>query len=425
MYPYVDDAVLYDTDLGPRVFLAQDNRKLKINKNVKEILSICDGVHEEKEVINAIKDGMGVSPEEAQESYRKTSSIFSDRGILKFRKTPRVYPVKTRPNILDPPFEMAYAELTYRCNLACKHCYNAAGGTHELSTEEWIKIIDEIYRCGCLRLFITGGEPLLYDGFFDIVLHARRKPLAVGVLTNGTLLDETMVGRMKDMGVNGLHFSVDGPNNYIHDEFRGVEKSFEKTLNAIRITLNSGLRASVTLCIHRNNLREGQNLVNLMETMGVTEYTFTPVIKSFREEECAITPEEYKEFIDGLPKKEKTVYAPQYVRNCGIGFKECVIHPDGTVGLCPPFGVEGPVFGDLKKDSFDIIWESPILKRLRSIDAFRDEKCGTCPHVRYCLGGCMAQMYYINGVITCGNPYRCSYYSMLSHVDVIELKETL
>jgi radical SAM protein with 4Fe4S-binding SPASM domain len=424
VYPYVDDAVLYDTDLGPRIFLAQDSKKLKINKNVKEILSFCDGVHEESEVISAIVEAMCVSRKEAEESYKKTSKIFSDGGVLKYRETPCLHPVKTRQKILDPPFEMAYAELTYRCNLECKHCYNAAGDTYELSTKEWMKIIDEIYRCGCLRFFITGGEPLLHDGFFDIVEYARRKPLAVGVLTNGTLLDEYTVKKMKELGVSGLHFSVDGPDSYIHDEFRGVEKSLEKTLNAIRIALNSHLRVGVTLCVHRKNLREGENLVNLMETMGVTEYTFTPVIKSFREEESAITPEEYKEFVEGLPKKEKTVYAPQYARNCGIGYKECVIHPDGTVGLCPPFGVKGPVLGDLKKDSFDTIWESPILKRLRSIDAFKDEKCGMCPHVRYCLGGCMAQTYYVTGVITCGSPYRCSYYSTFSHVDVIELKET-
>jgi radical SAM protein with 4Fe4S-binding SPASM domain len=188
--------------------------------------------------------------------------------------------------------------------------------------------------------------------------------------------------------------------------------------------LNAGLRVGVTLCVHRKNLKAG-NLVKLMETLGVTEYNFTPVIKSFRDKESAITPEEYKKFVEGLPEKENPVYAPQYVKNCGIGYKECVIHPDGTVGVCPPFGAKGPILGDLKKDPFDTVWESPILKRLRSINAFKDEKCGKCPHVRYCLGGCMAHMYYATGVITCGSPYRCAYYSTVSHVNVIELNETL
>ena len=422
MYPFVDDAVLYNTDAGPRIFCAQNSKKLKINKNVEKILSFCDGVHEESEVIAAIRDVMGVSRKEAEESYKKMRDLFLERGVLKLRETPLFNPVAYRQTILDPPFEMAYAELTYRCNLECKHCYNAAGDKNELSTEEWLKIIDEVYRCGCLRLLVTGGEPLLHEGFFDIVQYARGKPLTVGVLTNGTLLDGYTINRMKDLGVNGLHFSVDGPDRYIHDEFRGA-KSFEKTVDAICLALNAGLRVGVTVCVHRKNLGAGKKLVKLMETLGVPEYTFTPVIKSFRRE-SAITPEEYKEFVEGLPKKEGPVYAPQYVKNCGIGYKECVIHPDGTVGLCPPFGAEGPVLGDLKKDSFDTVWGSPILEKLRSINAFKDEKCGTCSHVRYCLGGCMAHMYYVTGVITCGSPYRCAYYSTFSHVDVIELKET-
>lgn len=428
MYPYVKDAVLYKIPLGYRIFLARRNKKVKINKNVEKILSFCDGVHEEEEVIACISKNMGVSREEAEDSYRKTSRIFLDRGVLKYSKTPRVYPVLYRSQILDPPFEMAYMELTHRCNLKCKHCYNAAGNAEELPTKEWLKIIDELHRCGCLRVYLTGGEPFLHKGFFDMLEYARSKSLAVGVLSNGTSLDEYTVKKLKKAGIFVLHVSVDGPNAHIHDEFRGVKGSFEKTMNAIRMGLAFGIHVRVTLCVHKKNFKEGKAMIALMETAGVTEYNFAPVMKSFREEESAITPEEYREFNETLPKKEKiTMYAPQYVRNCGIGYKECVIHPDGTVGLCPPFGTEGPVLGDLKKDRFDIIWDSPILKKLRSIDAFKDEKCGKCPHVSYCLGGCMANTYNVTGAITCGNLYKCSEYMNLSQsqIEVIELRETL
>lgn len=136
VYPYADDAVLYKTPSEPRIFLAQYSKKLKINKNVEKILSFCDGVHEEKEVITSIVGALGVSRKEAEESYKKMSNLFSDKRVLKYRETPFFNPVNYRQKILDPPFEMAYAELTYRCNLTCKHCYNAAGGKYELSTEE-------------------------------------------------------------------------------------------------------------------------------------------------------------------------------------------------------------------------------------------------------------------------------------------------
>ena len=427
MYPYVEDAVLYETPLGHRVFLATHDKKMKINKNVETILSYCNGVTEEKGVVDLITREMESSPEEAWESYRKISDIFSEKGVLKYSDTPHEHPLVYRPRILNPPFEMAYLELTYRCNLQCMHCYNAAGDAKELDTQEWKNVIDVLFDCGCLRVFLTGGEPLLHEGFIDILEHARSKYMAVGVLTNGVLLDDETAERMKRRGVTSLHFSVDGPAAFIHDEFRGVKGSFEKTRAAVQLALSKGLRVKVTTCIHRKNLEEGENLVNLMNTLGITEYNFVPVIKSFRKEENAVTPEEFVEFLKTLPQKERvTLYAPQYVKNCGIGYKECVIHPDGTVGLCTPFGAEGPVLGDLKTDKFTDIWNTPFLQELRTIDAFNHEKCGNCPHVKYCLGGCMANTFYVTGDITCGSPYACARYSVLPcSIDVIETQETL
>jgi hypothetical protein len=74
------------------------------------------------------------------------------------------------------PFPRPYVvswNLTYRCNLACEHCYLDAGGTplvgtenfadrSELGTEECFRIIDEIasFAPECLTI-LTGGEPLV------------------------------------------------------------------------------------------------------------------------------------------------------------------------------------------------------------------------------------------------------------------------
>ena len=74
--------------------------------------------------------------------------------------------------------------LTYRCNLACEHCYLDAGpkpavGTEnfadrsELGTEECFKVIDEIaaFAPECLTI-LTGGEPLLRRDILEIVRRA-------------------------------------------------------------------------------------------------------------------------------------------------------------------------------------------------------------------------------------------------------------
>lgn len=62
-------------------------------------------------------------------------------------------------------------ELTFRCNLKCKHCYVASGikaNSEEHSFREVCKILDAIADEGCLWLLITGGEPLARKDFLDI-----------------------------------------------------------------------------------------------------------------------------------------------------------------------------------------------------------------------------------------------------------------
>ena len=94
--------------------------------------------------------------------------------------------------------------LTYRCNLACEHCYLDAGGTplvgtenfadrSELGTEECFRVIDEIaaFAPECLTI-LTGGEPLLRRDILDIVRRASERGLWVVVGTNGVRITENV-----------------------------------------------------------------------------------------------------------------------------------------------------------------------------------------------------------------------------------------
>ena len=76
--------------------------------------------------------------------------------------------------------------LTYRCNLACEHCYLDAGGAplvstenfadrSELGTEECFRVIDEIaaFAPECLAI-LTGGEPLLRRDLLGVVQQRER-----------------------------------------------------------------------------------------------------------------------------------------------------------------------------------------------------------------------------------------------------------
>ena len=102
--------------------------------------------------------------------------------------------------------------LTYRCNLACEHCYLDAGGRpevgtenfadrSELGTEDCFRIIDEIatFAPECLTI-LTGGEPLLRRDILEIVQRGAERDLWVVVGTTGVRITENDARRLADAG---------------------------------------------------------------------------------------------------------------------------------------------------------------------------------------------------------------------------------
>ncbi|MDH3498185.1 MAG: radical SAM protein, partial [Gemmatimonadota bacterium] len=128
--------------------------------------------------------------------------------------------------------------LTRRCNLECAHCYIAAGpaesAADELSTAEVLRIADEILALNPAPLFIlSGGEPLLRDDLETVAAHATQRGATVVVGTNGTLLTDERIGRLKDAGVTGVAVSVESLRPAYHDRFRRGHGSLDATLAAV------------------------------------------------------------------------------------------------------------------------------------------------------------------------------------------------
>ncbi len=89
---------------------------------------------------------------------------------------------------LSAPYRMDLA-LTYRCNNACAHCYNARPRNYpELDMQTWKKIIDRVWELRVPHVVFTGGEPTLRDDLVELVAYAQEKGLVTGLNTNGRKL---------------------------------------------------------------------------------------------------------------------------------------------------------------------------------------------------------------------------------------------
>ena len=158
--------------------------------------------------------------------------------------------------------------LTYRCNLACEHCYLDAGGTplvgtenfadrSELGTEECFRVIDEIaaFAPECLTI-LTGGEPLLRRDILEIVRRAAERGLWVVVGTNGVRITENVAQRLAEAGARGLSLSLDALDPDRHDRFRKVRGAWRNTVEGAEILNRTGLPFIVQTTAGSHNLGE-------------------------------------------------------------------------------------------------------------------------------------------------------------------------
>jgi MoaA/NifB/PqqE/SkfB family radical SAM enzyme len=147
-------------------------------------------------------------------------------------------------------------EVTTKCTNNCRHCFARAGrGTMpELSWVDARSAIDEAYELGYRRLHLTGGEPLLWPSFFELLDYAAVKGYETCFInTNGSLITGDLAGRIASTGINvSLSISLHGPED-LHDDLSGTG-SFHSAVRGIRTALEAGVRVTVFTVARRSLL---------------------------------------------------------------------------------------------------------------------------------------------------------------------------
>jgi len=170
-------------------------------------------------------------------------------------------------------------DLTYRCNLRCKICFEFGEDVNELIKEEkpekikelpfgnLISFIEEV-RSFKPTLYLSGGEPLIYTNILELIECIKEKNLYCLINTNGILLKE-FAQALVDLSVDKLVISIDGPED-AHNLNRG--KTFNKIIEGIKY-LNSQKRIRKTIfpLIRINSLITPFNSEHLMDMVNIAE----------------------------------------------------------------------------------------------------------------------------------------------------------
>ena len=314
--------------------------------------------------------------------------------------------------------------ITHACNLRCGHCYQ---DDYQISTPEkqlysvLDKYTDFVRQNGFYgQINLTGGEPLLHPAFFRLAEEIKRRGFRLGILTNGTLIDEDMADRIHSVHPVFVQISLDG-SPAIHDNIRG-KGAFRKALCAIRLLKKRGTRVLVSFTAQKSNLKSFRRLARICSRCKVDKLWWDRVVTDSPEAQSvlALSTEEFRRFLictKKLEKKYRRQDGSSMVSNerslqflgcrsvgnayeCSAGKKLFAVLADGTVLPCRRLPLE---IGNIFESSFDaLLCSSPVIDELRGMTY--PKECSGCLHRRCCSGGAKCITYAQTGELDKKDP---------------------
>jgi radical SAM protein len=347
------------------------------------------------------------------------------------------------------PFTIAW-EVTRACAFACKHC--RADAQHrpdprELSTQEGFDLIDRLAEFGSPILIFTGGDPMMRRDLFDLIAYASEKGLRCSLTPTATALPTPeRLARAKDAGIRRIALSLDAPTPDVHDEFRQVRGSWERTMRILHNAREVGLSVQINTTVTRFNVDDLPAMVPFVEEVQAVQWSVFFMVPTGRaQEKWMISPRQHEDVFHWLydlskqaPFDIKATAAPMYRRvaivrkkaeavgdqpitfqGAGFQYADGLNRPrkgvnDGNgflfishLGQIMPSGFLPIDCGNVREQDIVSVYRShPVFQDLRDYTRLKG-KCQICEYREVC-GGQRGRAYGITGDYMNSDP-ACAY----------------
>lgn len=335
------------------------------------------------------------------------------------------------------PFAIAW-EITRACAFACVHC--RADAQHrrdpgELSTQEGFRLIERLRAFGDPILIFTGGDPMMRPDLFDLISCASELGLRCSLTPTATALPTLdRLRKAKEAGIRRIALSLDAPSPEVHDEFRQVAGSWERTMKILHNAQEVRLSAQVNTTVTGHNLDLLPAMVEFVAQVKAVQWSVFFLVPTGRAQiEQMISPEEHERVFHWLydlskraPFDIKATAAPMYRRvaierrkqevgegpvtfqGAGFQYDDGLDRPtkgvnDGRgflfishLGEIMPSGFLPLSVGNVRDvDVVDAYRNHPVFRELRDVTLLKG-KCGLCEYRDVC-GGQRGRAYGVTG----------------------------
>lgn len=336
-----------------------------------------------------------------------------------------------------------YWEMTQACALACRHCRASAiprAHPEQLTHAESLAFVRQIPRFGdpMPTLILTGGDPLERPDLIPLIDEARRLGIDVSITPAATpsLTRETL-RTLAEHGVTGLGLSLDGSSAEFHDSIRGIDGTFERTLQAIGWAQELGVPLQVNTLVTAETAPDIPSVYELLRPLGLARWSLFFLIEVGRgmvlEPLSPAAGEEFMRWVyrtsEKAPFVVATTEAPSYrrvatevmredgftpeqirasltARSFGVRDGHGIMFVSHRGDICPA-GFLPISAGNVRTDGLvDVYRESPLFRSLHDPRQFG----GRCHHCQYQLtcGGSRARAFSASGDPLGEDPF-CTY----------------
>ena len=309
--------------------------------------------------------------------------------------------------------EHAVIDLTNRCNNNCIACWTGSPLLRDrMPTNHWKslefpyelmkEILDLLHQGGTRRIrFTGGGDPFMHANLMDLLEHAKSLGMICALTTNFTLVDESRVDKMMEIGLDEIAVSLwaGDPVTYSRVHPNKTEKTFhriERLMSKLGNEKSRLPRITIANVLFNMNFQNARQMYDFAEHMNadavyytlvdpVPGYTDSLLLNAEQRNELLRILNDIQNKACGKPEKEQIELenydqlkrrlsnpdadGGHYDNNiidsipCYIGWMFCRLLPDGSVSPCCR-GVNKPM-GNLFQNSFDEIWHSPTYREFR------------------------------------------------------------
>lgn len=282
------------------------------------------------------------------------------------------------------PFRADLA-LTYRCRPSETL---PQGSPRELTADEWIKALDNLWNFGVPHVCVTGGEPTLREDLIDIIEHASALGMMTGLLTNGERLSSNaFMGRLMDAGLSYVQVSLASDDATIHAKVLGTP-DHAKTVKGIEHCLKGGTPVLVNIPITKDSEYSVEGTVEHLVLMGVRNISVSAldlgdltapewlVVKALERARKAARGRARIFYFGPVGGKAPPWQAPGETETIselamgdlewGAGLVSIHLHPDGAVTAGR---AHSAVLGNVLTQSWNMIWYHSLLKDVRAKQA--------------------------------------------------------